>query len=197
MLDDRLLEQRGGSLRQGCVKVHSGLPSNKCHHGVAGSTSAFQADRTGSNPVGDSSRGVVHLCNILSGLPGGHRVSSYGWLAQLDRVGAYEAPGHRFESCTTLQIPKLTERRVKYRDEKGPSPSAGPNPKGRGAAHYSSWPELQDLKLESWVRDERLAGAAKTGSYGRFAKLVWQRSRKPTWRSAMVSWGFESSIFRH
>ena len=27
--------------------------------------------------------------------------------------------------------------------------------------------------------------------------MVRQRSRKPTWRSAMVSWGFESSAFRH
>ena len=48
----------------------------------SGSTAAFQAAWAGSNPVGDSSRGVVHLCSISFGWPGYSGPSSYGRLAQ-------------------------------------------------------------------------------------------------------------------
>lgn len=51
----------------------------------SGSTSAFQADRTGSNPVGGSSRDVVHPCNPSFGWPmrGTIGQPSYAGIAQL------------------------------------------------------------------------------------------------------------------
>ena len=124
----------------------------------SGSTSAFQADWAGSNPVGDSSRGVVHLCSISFGWPGYSGPSSYGRLAQSDRAGAYEAPGRRFESCILLHL-------------------------GFAILQKPFFAKTGICRVKPAIRRVRVT--------------VAQRSRKPTWTSAMGSWGFESSTFRH
>lgn len=83
--------------------------------------------------------------------------------------------------------------------ENGVNHSAGRWFESNRERHPGS-PGMYDTLLSMTARKDEKSCAGVGYRHGHIRKIsvmVAQRSRKPTWRSAMVSWGFESSIFRH
>ena len=112
--------------------------------------------------------------------------------SQAVKARDFDSRMHRFKSCSLCQNPKLT-------CAKGRSPhsgycllSAGPNPEGRGAAHYPSNKGLRSGH-DPWCATRGLP-VPQTGRHGKVSIAVLHWFAKPfhdcSWR------GFESLSFR-